>query len=219
MNYLITRLAKAPEINAVWDKAPWCDVSAQTIGGFMGDKPEHLPKTEVKLAYTHQHLFVIFQVQDRYVRAVANHYQDNVCRDSCAEFFFSTGPDIAPGYFNLEINCGGTGLFHFQKALSVDRVPIPEQDFKKIDLAHSLPEIVEPEIEEPVTWTLEYAVPFDIIRNYCSFAEPQSEIVWRANFYKCADYTSHPHWLTWSPVDNPIPKFHLPEFFGTLEFE
>jgi len=44
-------------------------------------------------------------------------------------------------------------------------------------------------------------------------------VTWRANFYKCADSTSHPHWLTWSPVDHPTPHFHLPAFFGTLEFE
>jgi hypothetical protein len=40
-----------------------------------------------------------------------------------------------------------------------------------------------------------------------------------ANFYKCADQTSHPHWLTWASVDYPQPKFHLPEFFGRLVFE
>ena len=42
---------------------------------------------------------------------------------------------------------------------------------------------------------------------------------WRANFYKCADRTSHPHCLTWAPVDFPVPNFHLPRSFGVLEFE
>ncbi len=26
-------------------------------------------------------------------------------------------------------------------------------------------------------------------------------------------------WLTWAPVDYPEPKFHLPDFFGRLDFE
>ena len=40
---------------------------------------------------------------------------------------------------------------------------------------------------------------------------------WRANFYKCGDQTSHPHWAAWSPVDEL--NFHLPRCFGTIAFE
>ncbi len=40
----------------------------------------------------------------------------------------------------------------------------------------------------------------------------------RANFYKCADLSAHPHFLSWNKVDVPTPNFHLPEFFGTLYF-
>ena len=32
---------------------------------------------------------------------------------------------------------------------------------------------------------------------------------WRANFYKCGDDTSHPHWAAWSPlkkVNNPAQR-------------
>jgi hypothetical protein len=34
----------------------------------------------------------------------------------------------------------------------------------------------------------------------------------------CADATSHPHWLSWSPANLSEPDFHRPEFFGTLVF-
>ena len=49
--------------------------------------------------------------------------------------------------------------------------------------------------------------------------KPGTGVSWRANFYKCADKTSHPHWLTWAEIDYPNPKFHLPDFFGRLDFE
>ena len=39
---------------------------------------------------------------------------------------------------------------------------------------------------------------------------------WRANFYKCGDETSHPHWLSWSPVKEL--NFHAPDDFGELKF-
>ena len=47
---------------------------------------------------------------------------------------------------------------------------------------------------------------------------PEPGVGWRANLYKCADDSSHPHWLTWAHVDNPTPDFHLREFFGILRF-
>jgi hypothetical protein len=35
-------------------------------------------------------------------------YQGDVWTDSCVEFFFTPGPDLDDGYFNIEANCGGT---------------------------------------------------------------------------------------------------------------
>jgi hypothetical protein len=38
------------------------------------------------------------------------------------------------------------------------------------------------------------------------------------NFYKCADETISPHYLSWNPIDAPAPDFHRPEFFGEIHF-
>ena len=105
--------------------------------------------------------------------------------------------------------------FHGPKAV----VEIPKSDYGKMTIAHSLPKIVDPEITEPVTWTVEYRIPIEIVKKHCPTTSPATGVTWRANFYKCADDSSHPHWLTWSPVDFPKPQFHLPEFFGVLKFE
>jgi len=40
-----------------------------------------------------------------------------------------------------------------------------------------------------------------------------------ANFYKCGDETSVPHFVTWNPVNSANPDFHKPDFFGKLRFE
>ena len=80
---------------------------------------------------------------------------------------------------------------------------IADSDVEKITVAHSMPQIVDPEIEEPTTWTVEYAIPFAVLKNYCDIIKPESGAVWHANFYKCADETSHPHWITWAHVDTP----------------
>ena len=206
-------------IDADWDKPEWAAAAPLSLEGYMGEEPKHRPHVQAKLAYDRQAVYVIFRVQDRYVRAVAQQYHNNVCRDSCVEFFFTPGTDIGLTYFNVEINCGGTMLLHFNPA-DGETVPLAPDDCDRIEIAHSLPKIVDPEIAEPTTWTLEFGLPFRVIRQYCPAAtQPAPGVTWRANLYKCADRTSHPHWLTWSPVDYPTPKFHVPKSFGTLVFE
>jgi len=75
------------------------------------------------------------------------------------------------------------------------------------------------EITEPLEWNLEYSIPVSVLKKYMKVDDPGPGVTWRANFYKCADKTSHPHWLTWALVDYPRPKFHLPEFFGRIVFD
>ena len=40
-----------------------------------------------------------------------------------------------------------------------------------------------------------------------------------ANFYKCGDDTTIPHFVTWNPVGTENPDYHRPEFFGKVLFE
>lgn len=201
-----------------WDRAPWDRVPALRLENFMGQRPAHLPQVDVKAAWDDEAVRVIFRVEDRYVRAVAAADQGAVWQDSCVEFFFTPGPEVSPGYFNLETNCGGVKLFHHQKTFGVDRVLVAADDLERIEIFHSLPRIVEPEMEGPITWQLEYRLPVDILAKYAPFIPPAPGVTWRGNFYKCADKTSHPHWLTWNRIERPTPAFHVPECFGALKF-
>jgi hypothetical protein len=217
--YKVRRLTEPLIIDANWDKHHWKKLPALELKHYMGKKPPHRPRTQAKVLYDDDNIYVIFRVQDRYVRAVVQQPNGLVCTDSCVEFFFTPGPDTKAGYFNLEVNAGGTPLFNFQKIPRKGILPIDPQDICKIEIAHSLPAVIEPEITEPVTWTIEYRIPITLLEKYFPVVRPAPGITWPANFFKCADKSSHPHWLTWSPVDRPEPDFHVPECFGTLEFQ
>jgi hypothetical protein len=184
----------------------------------MGQRPEHLPNTRVKAVYDDDHLYVLFRVEDRYIKAVAQGHQSPVYQDSCVEFFFTPGTDLSQGYFNLEVNCGGTVLFQHQTARGKDTIRIADDDVDMIMVAHSMPAVIAREIQEPRAWMLEYRLPLSVIGKYAPLTRPRPGAVWRANFTKCADHTSHPHWLTWSAIDRPTPDFHRPEYFGELIF-
>lgn len=217
--YKVTKLTEAINIDGNWNKPTWKKIKPMVINKHMGEKPAHRPKVQAKLAWDDNALYIIFYVEDHYVRAVAKKYQDSVCKDSCVEFFFTPGSNLGLSYFNIEINCGGTVLFCWHPE-GRDAMPIAAKDCDKVEISHILPKIIDPEIKEFTTWTIEYRLPFTIVKKYCPCAaKPAPAVVWKANFYKCADATSHPHWLTWSFVNYPSPRFHMPKYFGTLKFE
>lgn len=216
--YEIQKAPQAVTIDANWDKDVWKNIPAITLDLYMGDKPQHRPKTQAKLLYDDEAVYVIFRVEDQYVRAVAREFHDSVCSDSCVEFFFSPDKTVETGYFNLEMNCGGTILLHFNPQPRQSR-ELDIADCQKIEVAHTLPKNIEPEISEPTTWSVEYCLPLAILEKYGSVTKPAPGVVWRANFYKCADQSSRPHWLTWNKVDHPSPNFHLPQFFGQIKFK
>ena len=80
-----------------------------------------------------------------------------------------------------------------------------------------VPKIVEPEIQVPTVWRLGFAIPLSFFTKYTAIDPKLSGQVWHANFTKCADQTSHPHWLSWMPLSRL--DFHLPDEFGELVFE
>ncbi|MDD5459130.1 MAG: carbohydrate-binding family 9-like protein [Phycisphaerae bacterium] len=207
------------EIDAQWEKKIWKNTQPLEITNFMGEMPSHFPKVEAKVRYDENSIFVIFRVEDHYVRCVAENHQDMVCSDSCVEFFFTPSSDLAEGYFNLEANACGKILLYHQLSRDTGRRVLAVDDIEKIETAHTLNGIIEPEIEEPTTWTLEYRIPLVMVEKYAPIKKPAPGVIWRANFYKCADRCSHPHWLTWSKVGLPKPDFHQPPFFGKLVFE
>lgn len=201
-----------------WEKPEWRGAPSILIDNHMGEASTHKPRVRAKLLYDEEFLHVIFRVQDRYVRSVVTAAQGSVCTDSCVEFFFTPGSDVREGYFNIEVNCGGTVLFMHQKNRGVECRPLAASDIADLAISHTMPAVVEPEIQEPVEWSVQYRVPYSVLSRHTPVTSPGPGVIWRANLYKCADNTSHPHWLTWSPVAWPQPDFHRPEYFGTLVF-
>jgi hypothetical protein len=221
MRYTVRHTATLAAPNADWDRPQWQQANTLEVANFPWEDSGHHPRTQARLLYTNTALAIIFRVEDHYVRAVAEKFQDNVCTDSCVEFFVSPRADSL-AYFNFEVNCGGTMLLHScpdpKKPDPGKASNVSDADGDTIQIAHSLPKIVEPEITEPTTWTVEYHLPFALFVSYLNAENPTPGSQWRANFYKCADKTSHPHWGSWAPVEVPRPNFHQPTFFQPIAF-
>ena len=217
--YTVSKLRQPIPIDGDWRKYPWKNSKSLEIKHFMGVLPGFCPSAWAKAAYDDENIYVIFFVKDRYVRCIEQDYNAPVSNDSCVEFFFSPDIDLPERYFNLEVNCGGTALLKYNLIPRKEYTFLEPDDIRRIPIAHSLPSHIDVEIVQPVTWTIEYKIPFDLLRKFSNVAVPRPGVTWRANFYKIAAKTSNPHWMTWSFVHHPTPDFHLPQHFGTLQFE
>jgi hypothetical protein len=217
--YRVVMTKKTVKIDANWDNPVWKKVQAADIVNYMGKIPEFKPEAQVKMMYDKENIYLIFKVKDKNVRCITNKINGPVWQDSAVEFFFA--PDSAKPllYFNLETNCGGTPLMHYNTVPRKESKKLSDDDIKLIEIAHSLPEIIDPEISEPVTWTLEYKIPLSLLEKYAAVTRPGKGVLWRANFYKIGENSTNPHYITWSKIENQKPNFHLPQFFGNLKFE
>ena len=207
-------------MKGLWDGPAWIQADTLELENFRAEGSSHRPETSARLLYNSDGIFGIFRVADRYVRAVRTRYGEPVYKDSCVEFFVRPSSD--KGYFNFEFNCGGTLLCscitdpeRTQEGF-MEFIAVPEEEAKLVNIYHSLPQVVFPEIVKPVTWVLEFFIPFTLFEKYVGALGKVQGSGWKANFYKCGDETSHPHWASWQPVLHL--NFHMPECFGTIKF-
>jgi hypothetical protein len=213
LSYDVQRLKLPMKAGAKWNGQEWKNISEVKIRNYMGKVPAFKPEAEAKMMYDDEYLYVIFRVKDKYVISKTVTINGPVWTDSAVEFFFS--PDTASriNYFNLEINGGGTPLLGHQ-----GNRPVVE-DIQRIAIEHSLPKVVDPEITKKITWTISFRIPISMIAKYSKVTQPAKGVSWGANFFKIAEKSSNPHYITWSPVINEKPNFHMPQFFGKINFQ
>jgi len=217
--YYISKLNQPLVLDGNWNKPEWQKIQAIQFQNHMGQLPGFVPQVHLKMMYNDESLFVIFKVDDQFVRCITDKINGPVYEDACVEFFFAPDKNYPNRYFNLEVNCGGTALFHYNTIARKEKVHLTDEEINHVEIAHSLPKIVDPEIKEPVTWTIEYRIPIDILKKYSQIDIPEKGTRWKANFYKIAESGSNIHFITWTQVNLPKPDFHQPEFFGEIVFD
>ncbi len=149
-----------------------------------------------------------------FFKAEKTESNQNVFEDSCVEFFVS--PAEGGIYYNLEFNGLGTCLLGSGTSREDRRRADPEI-IAGIRRKTSIGDKPVSERQGRFEWTLATAIPFGIFIHH-EIGTLKGK-VFKANFYKCGDKLSVPHYLTWSPVKTLKPDFHRPEFFGIVRFD
>ncbi len=220
--YTVHRVDALPAVSAAWDDPAWAAAETLTIARFHPRGSDHKPFTQARILHDGRALAVMFRVEDRYVVARHTEYQSPTHKDSCVEFFVRPRDDR--GYFNFEFNAIGTLLlWYIEKPRGPDGVfgkytEVPKSAADAIAVRASLTGPIRDERSGPVVWTLSYRVPRAFFEGFTGPLGALSAQTWRANFYKCADDSSHPHWGHWADIGDRL-DFHQPDHFGEIVFE
>jgi hypothetical protein len=225
--YIVRRADKLPKASAGFDDPAWYRAEMLTISRFhpRGTRSRgssHTPVTQARLLHDGHALAVMFRVDDRYVLARSTAYQSPTHKESCVEFFVRPLSDR--GYFNFEFNAIGTLLlWYIDKPRRLDGTfekysEVPEDLASTIEVQASLTQPVHDEQPGPLVWTVYARIPFALLETFTGLLGDLSGQTWRANFYKCADASSHPHWGYWADIGDCL-DFHQPDRFGEIVFE
>jgi hypothetical protein len=203
------------------DPTAWQDITRFPINCVHAKSSAHHPQTQVQMAWHADGIALRFEVQDQYVICKQVENQGPICTDSCVEAFFQ--PVADKGYFNFEMNM--VGKIHASYITDNTRTPngfaafafLTPQQIQQIQIIAPLTANLDQEITEPIVWSLTCWIPLSIFEDFLGPLTLDNTTQWKANFYKCADHSSHPHWLSWQSVGENL-SFHKPETFGTLVF-
>ena len=222
MDYVIKKVSSLPAVTTDWEHPAWEQANTLDIANFHPLGSDHRPKTQARLLHDGESLAIMFRVEDQYVVARHTTYQSRTHKDSTVEFFFQPTPDS--GYFNFEMNCGGTLLLYYitdatRKGEGFEQyVEVSKALADTMTVHASMPKKVDPEITEPTTWTVSYRIPKALLEAHVGPIPTLDDLHSRGNLYKCADDSSHPHWASWANIGEKL-DFHQPGKFGTIKFE
>jgi len=169
------------------------------------------PEVVMFCGYTEDEILLKYRVHESHIRADNMKLNSEVYKDSCVEFFISTGTDF---FYNFEFNCIGTAYAAY--GIPGDRELLEEKEVSRIRAFSTLGGNPIPVREQTEPWELTVAIPFEILREK-EFRTPEDQ-KFHANFYKCGDELPRPHFLSWNPIETEEPDFHQPNFFGEIRF-
>ena len=171
------------------------------------------PVVKFRIAYDDNAFYLKYYVREKYVRAVNTESNGSVWEDSCVEFFISPSDDGI--YYNFEFNCIGTRLLGWGKSREARNLVDPAI-IEKIKTISTLGTEPFNEKKGGFLWELTVKIPFEIFVGH-KIRNLEGKTL-TANFYKCGDKLTEPHYLSWNKIETPRPDFHRPEYFGELQF-
>jgi len=214
-NYTVKKLDY--DVVSFTNKDLWENIKSIEIKHYLWMNNGYTPKVIAKLLYSDNYIYVFFKVFEKKISIQYTNLGDPVYKDSCVEFFFNPFPYKSKDYFNIEINAAGAMLIGVGESRAAEK----RNTFSKDELSGF--EIIT-SVKQPLSgyhgkdfWTLHYKIPIKFFENHYKISFASEPGI--GNFYKCGDETEFEHYGAWNFIHNKTPNFHLPQYFGEIQFE
>ncbi len=183
---------------------------------YLWKKNNYCPNVIIKMFHTENSIYLKFKVFEKKITIKHTEFGSEVWKDSCVEFFINPYPKKSEDYFNIEINALGTALIGVgKKRGNGKRYHFKKEEVKDWEIISSVKNLITGEHGKNF-WDLYIKIPKSFFKNrYNEYLNIKNCI---ANFYKCGDETEFVHYGAWNKIESPVPNFHLPEYFGELQF-
>jgi len=200
--YIVKKLNPASGGIISWKDIPSLDVS-QVLW-----LPDPGVSMSARLCHDSGQLFVSMTAKESNIRQQENGPLDQVCNDSCMEFFLDPLGDGR--YFNFEFNPMGNIYLGYGRERG-NRARLIFEDYRNRFSVST--------VSSAQGWSVSFTVPLSFLNIFYPGLILGKGAELRANFYKCGDKTVTPHYLAWNSVEVPAPDFHRPEYFGKIILE
>ena len=191
-SYTLKKIVGAPN----WEKIPTLQIDTAY-------KPTNI-RAWAQLCWDDTCIHVHLQAEEEDIRNTLTGPLDEICTDSCLEFFIR--PTEALSYFNIEFNLNCAVYLGY----GTDRYNLVRL------IPHDHRELLKPVANTTQGgWEITYQIPFTFIQQFLPAFDPKEGYQFYGNCYKCGDEAVQPHHLSWSPIEGKL-DFHTPQFFGRL---
>lgn len=234
--YVIHKTSNPLTINGkldelAWDQTEWTDT-------FLDIQGENLPaprfETKAKMLWDDEFLYIAARLEEPHLWATIEERDAVIFQENNFEIFIDPDRDTH-NYYELEINALKTFWdLMLTKPYRTGGRPINAWDIKGLQIGVDLQGTLNNPSDTDEGWTLEVAIPFDVLNETIGRNQPQNGSQWKLNFSRVewqidienGQYikqinpeTGRPfpedNWV-WSPQG--VVDMHLPERWGIVQF-
>lgn len=214
-----------------WERAEWTNAFVDIQGHA---QPEPRYKTRVKMLWDDDYFYFAAEMEEPHVWATLTEYDSVIFYDNDFEVFIDPNGDTHH-YYELEVNAFGTiwDLMLTRPYRNGGRA-IDAWDIKGLKAGIDIQGTINDPADIDTGWTVELAIPWDVLEEASPSGRPSAGDQWRVNFSRVqwqtevidgeyvkkkdpetGDDLPEDNWV-WSPQG--VINMHYPEMWGFVQF-
>lgn len=148
-------------VDGKMNEEAWPETEARTLDYFYrADKPDDDQQTTFRMLWDEKHIYVFFELQDKYLTPRETKRGGEPYLDDCAEIFFITAPDSLDTHFGYELNLNkASNDFIYFNDYYKGKDVVYRSFNPEFDVEVTYDGTINDNTDIDVGWTMEIAIP------------------------------------------------------------